>query len=188
MQNIFFYIKYSYVIFTSYKKNMWKKRFIISFILTVTWCCILNTCTAGTWMWLGNMSTIYNPDIWKVIDTQYNNSDINNPIEDWAKRITPENAGLVGSDSQEITDYMDALAGVLHVIQNVVNYALWILSLVALIYLIIHWFMILTAAWDDSKVKKWLKGVKNAFIAIAWIWLSWIIISFILRLINYIAS
>lgn len=161
---------------------MWKKRFIISFILMLSGCFIFGICKAG--MWLGNMSTIYNPDITKVIDTQYNNWAIDNPIEDWAKRVTPEWAGLAGTDT-EITDYTDALGKVLHVIQNVVNYALWILSLVALIYLIIHWLMIMTAAWDDGKMKKWLKWVKNAFIAIAWIGLSRIIISFILWLINY---
>lgn len=184
----FFLYKIIYVIFTLYTKIMWKKRFIISSILFTVWSYILNLCIAGTGMGLWNMSTIYNPDQTKVINTEYNSSTINNPIEDWARRVTPDNAWLVGTDETEITDYMDALGQVLHVIQNVVNYALWILSLVALIYLIIHGFMILTAAGDDAKMKKWLKWVKNAFIAIAWIWLSWIIISFILWLINYIAS
>ena len=167
---------------------MWKKRFIISFILIVSWYFILNTCIAGTGMWLGNMSTIYNPDQTKAINTEYNSSTINTPIEDWARWITPENAGLAWADDTEITYYMDALTKVLHVVQNVVNYALWILWTIALIYLIIHGFIILTAAWDDSKVKKWLKWIKNAFIAITWIWLSWIIIRFILRLISYVAS
>ncbi|MEI7557973.1 MAG: hypothetical protein WCJ45_03990 [bacterium] len=40
------------------------------------------------------------------------------------------------------------------VIKNIVNYALGMVALVALIYLIYHGFLILTAAGDDTQYKK----------------------------------
>ncbi len=152
---------------------------------------ISNFANAG--MWLGNMTTIYNPDITKVIDTNFNGSEITNPLNDWAYWVVKWDWGaweiewLVWTE-YEITEHSDALGKILKVIQNVVNYALLILGTVALIYLIAHGFIILTAAGDDSKVKKWFKWIKNAFVAIAWIGLSRLIISFLLRLINTIAG
>lgn len=145
------------------------------------------------WMSLWNDTNIYNKELWNVINTQYDWNDISWPLNDWAYRIVKwewwnwQLTWLVWTD-EKITDYSDALSKILRTIQNVVNYTLWILSLIALIYLIIHWFIILTAAGDDSKVKKWFKWIKNAFLAIAWIWLSRIIISFIIWLINTLAG
>lgn len=145
------------------------------------------------WMSLWNDSNIYNQELWNAINTQYDWNDISWPLNDGAYRIVNWEWGnwqlswLVWTD-QKIDDYEDALSKILKTIQNVVNYTLWILSLIALLYLVIHWFIILTASGDDSKVKKWLKWIKNAFLAIAWIWLSWIIISFILWLITTLTT
>ena len=142
---------------------------------------------------LDNTTSIYNTSGWKVINAQYDWSDISWPLNDWAYRIVNwewwswQLTWLVWTD-QKITKHEEAFNKILKTIQNIVNYTLWILWVIALIYLIIHGFMILTAAWDDSKTKKWFKWIKNAFLAIAWIWLSWIIISFILWLINTLTT
>jgi hypothetical protein len=69
-----------------------------------------------------------------------------------------------------------------------INYALASLSLVALIYLMYHGFIILTAAGDDSKYKEGMKGIKYALIAIGGIGLSWIFISTIFRVVNSFAN
>lgn len=72
----------------------------------------------------------------------------------------------------------------LNVIKKAVNWVLWILSLIALILCLWWWFQMLTAAWDDNKVKTWTKILKNAAIWLAVIWLSWLLVSFIFRIIN----
>ena len=140
------------------------------------------------WMSLWNNQTIYNTDITKVLGSDYNWAEIDNPLPDWAYWIVSWEwwsgwiSWLVWTET-EITQHSDALNKILKIIQNIVNYALGILAWVALVYLIIHWLIILTAAGDDTKTKKWYKWIKNAFIAITWIGLSRMIIRFILRII-----
>jgi hypothetical protein len=60
------------------------------------------------------------------------------------------------------------------------------LGLVALIYLIYHGFLIVTAAGDDTQYKKGLKGIKFAAIAMVGVGASWLIVSGIFRLIALI--
>ena len=172
-----------------------KKAIILTLIASIS--IIMNLCfvSAQEWGFSIHNQNIYNRSLLKVLDTNYNWTPIDmNPIEVWIWHViiwedetNPQISWLVGTD-QEITEYSDAMRKILKVVQNVVNYFLWLLWVVALIYLIIHGLMILTAAGDDSKMKKWLKWVKNAFIAIAGIWLSRLIISFILRIINTITA
>lgn len=72
----------------------------------------------------------------------------------------------------------------LEVIQKAVNRVLWMLSLVALILCIRGWFQMLTAGSDDWKVKSWTKILKNAALWLAIIWLSWLLVSFVFRIVN----
>ena len=60
--------------------------------------------------------------------------------------------------------------------------------MVALVYLIYHGFIMLTAAGDDAQYKKGLKGIKFAAIAIVGIGLSRLIVSGIFRLIDLIIN
>ena len=69
-------------------------------------------------------------------------------------------------------------------VKTAVNRVLWILWLIALILCLWWGFQMLIAAGDDAKVKTWTKVLKQAAIWLAVIWLSWILISFIFRLIN----
>lgn len=165
---------------------MWEKRIIIASILFTLWCCIMEYCTA--WMSLWNITNIYNSGIWNAI-APIESDDGWSILHIGSHRIFWQwNVDWIVWADETIDSYGIALKKILTVIQNVVNYTLWLLWVIAVIYLLIHGFMILTAAWDDGRTKKWLKWIKNAFIAIAWIWLSWIIISFILRLINTFAA
>lgn len=133
---------------------------------------------------------ILNEDAQQVLDTQ----GINDPIRDGAYKLidtdaatsgTGELGGIVGVNDQ-ISDHQTAKNNTLQVVKNIVNYALALLSLVALVYLIFNGFLILTAAGDDTQYKNGLKSIKNAIIAIAGIGASWLIVSFIFRLINII--
>ena len=180
-------IKWDYLFYESI--IMQKRRLIIAYTLIISWCYVLNFCTAL--MGLGDKTTIYNTgQEYAIAPIPQDPETEGSILHMWSRRIFWQwdiTYWLVWTD-QAIDDYNIALTKILTVIQNVVNRALWILWLIALIYLIIHWFMILTAAGDDSKQKKWLKWVKLAFIALAWIWLSWIIVSFILWLINILSA
>lgn len=69
-------------------------------------------------------------------------------------------------------------------LSKIINYFLAILSLVVLAYLLYHWFLMVTAAWNDDKYNKWASWVKYALIALLWIWVSWFFISLIFTVIN----
>lgn len=68
-------------------------------------------------------------------------------------------------------------------IQNILNRALWLIWFVALIILIYYFYSILFSK-DDEWVKNAKKVVGNIAIAIAFIWLSWLIISLIFYVIS----
>lgn len=130
-----------------------------------------------------------------AIDTDLWNgsSSISNPLREWAYQVVHSDDGnhtvwgIINNDA-EISTHDTAMNRVLKIIKNIINRALWMLWLVALAYIILHGFIILTAAGDDSKYKKWMKWIKNAAIALAGIGLSWFIVSFIMRIIVNIAN
>jgi len=68
-------------------------------------------------------------------------------------------------------------------LRAIINIALWLLSLVALIMTIYTFYMIFFSK-DDAWVKKAKENLTWIFIALAIVWLAWIIISFIFRLYN----
>jgi len=105
---------------------------------------------------------------------------------DWFWKNFSDKVGWVwtiwasGADSTE--------SKLLDTIQNAINRILWMLSFVALILCLRGWFQMLTAAWDDWKVKTWTKILKNAAIGLAVIWVSWLVVSFVFWIINKVSS
>lgn len=77
---------------------------------------------------------------------------------------------------------------IIDTIKNAINRVLWMLSLIALVLCLWWGFQMLTAGWDDSKVKAWTKVLKNAAIWLAVIWLAWLIIAFVFRIISRTAA
>lgn len=169
--------------------HMFSFTFIISSYL-------LLTIVFWQWLELWNTNTILSTDVNEAINTDNWNWTIWDPIREWAYQIINANnpnkpeqqIWWIINNDQAIVDHETALSKTLQIIKNIINYALWLLSLVALIYIIVHWFIVLTAAGDESKYKKWLAGIKYAAIALGWIWLSWFIISFIFRIIKTITT
>ena len=111
--------------------------------------------------------------------------DISDPLRDWAGLLLENGWVNAILNKTKITTHNDAEKQTLNLIRNWVNYALSLLGFVALIYLLYHGFLILTAAGDDEQYKKWMKWLRIAATAIAWIWLSWLFVSLIYRLINW---
>lgn len=64
-------------------------------------------------------------------------------------------------------------------IQDVVQYLLSFLFLVAILIIIYAWFTILVAAWDEEKVKKWKSMIIYAVIWIFIIFVAWPLSDFI---------
>lgn len=116
-----------------------------------------------------------------------NTNSINDPLRNGAYNIispvtwTGTLSWVVGVGDQ-ISSHQNAQGKVMDVIKNIINYALWMLAFVALVYLLYHGFLIVTAAGDDTQYKKGLWGVKYAAIAIAGIGASRLIVSAIFRL------
>jgi hypothetical protein len=123
---------------------------------------------------------------------------MDNPIRAWAYaairnpggNATDTNSTIIGVQwvNNEIQTHADAKLQTMKIINNFIDYALAWLSLVALLYLIYHGFIVLTAASDDSKYKEWIKWIKYAAIAMIWIGLSWIFISVIFRVVQGFAG
>ena len=105
--------------------------------------------------------------------------------EFWQNTTTPvEWINTIWTDEAE-TSWS---ASLLDTIQRAINWILWMLSFVALILCLWWGFQMLTAAWDDGKVKSWTKILKNAAIWLAVIWLSWLVVSFVFRIINKVST
>ncbi len=143
-------------------------------------------------MWYAQMII---PDSTNYILTENPQSVLNvqgiqDPLRDGAYNITqsevPSQTLDVVSADDKISGHQTAQIKTMNIIKNIINYALWMVALVALIYLIYHGFLIVTAAGDDAQYKKWLKGIKFAAIAMAGIGMSRLFVSFVFWLLALI--
>lgn len=169
--------------------------YITSIFLIIMWVIVLNSQTIADYFNVWSDQTIRTNEETNAISTVLNWAEIIwDPIRQWIGWVVKSPnweyklEWIVDSDWEYINSHEYALTRTLQIIKNAINWALWVLALVALIYLLIMWFMMLTAAGDDSRHKKWLSWIKRAAIAIAWIWLSRFIVSFIFWVIRWIAS
>lgn len=168
-----------------------KRYNIVSFVLIFSSLTLLNNVFGQFELW--NTSTILTTDINEAVNTDVWSTTIWDPIRQWAYQVVSSDDWdytlnwIVDSDD-EITQHSTALNRTLGIVNNIINWALGMLSLVALIYLLFHGFIMVTAAGDEAKYKKGLKWIKYAAIAIGWIWLSWFIVSLIFRIIKGITT
>lgn len=127
-----------------------------------------------------NTSTVYTRNEWQAVST--NDLCASNPL-----RCGMTNAGSSVRGiyyTTPITTVYQAQNQTLAYVHNLINWGLSLLWLVALCYLLYYGFLIVFAAGDDAKVKKWWGGMRTAAIAIAGIALSWFIVSLIIYLID----
>lgn len=137
---------------------------------------------------------IYTTQVDDAINAEKNPGEaITNPIREGSYKVVNAENGSNGIDNiirgtDEIRDHGDAVDETLALIKRIINYALSIASLIALIYMLYHGFLIVTAAGDDGQYKKWLEWIKFAAIAMMWIATSWLIVSFIIWIITNILA
>jgi len=145
----------------------------------------------GQWLQLGQDQTIFNTDANNTLNTYDNNNPITNPIRQWIFKVIDADTTNTISNQELwwivnpwlIQNHWTALSSTMAIIKNIINYSLWLVSLIALVYLMYHWFLMVTAAWDDTQYKKGIKWLKLAAVALTGIWMSWLLVSFILWLI-----
>lgn len=106
-----------------------------------------------------------------------------NPIVEWSYQAGSGVNGLY-MGSERLLSFLDAKNAALAYAQNIINWTLLLVGLVALIYLLYAGFQMLTASWDETKFKKWFKDLRSATIAILWIALSAVFINFVLYVID----
>ena len=121
----------------------------------------------------------FNPD-----STPFMSGDKIEDINEWWKTFSERLEWILSIPQKD--KYSTSLWYVTTLIQVIINWLLWILSFVALVYMLYCGFLVLSSGSDDKNASKGKKWISTAAIALAWIGLSWLIISAMIRFINNI--
>lgn len=121
---------------------------------------------------------VYSKDADNVVDKDNLWSD---SLRQWTKDIA---WWIKDIAKPNVNNSTQAKVYTLYFVKKIVDYFLMLLAFFALIYLLYNLYFILTAAWDDNKFKKWFDWIKLTGFVIIWIWLSWLIISFVFYLVQ----
>lgn len=68
-------------------------------------------------------------------------------------------------------------------IQRIANYTIWFVALLWVLLIIFAWFNIMTSNWDDTKAKKSKSVISYVFMWMAFIFLAYSIVTFIIQII-----
>lgn len=120
-----------------------------------------------------------------VEDPTIDDTDINN-IAEWTSYETNKLEWILQFPERD--QYSTTLWYAIRLIQVSINWILWILATVALIYMLYCWFMVFSSWANDKNAQKWRKWISTAAIALAWIGLSWLIISAMIWFINILTA
>ena len=150
-----------------YIKNNYKMKNVIKKILFSLWVIWL--------VWTGSLGLV------NAQNTFWNPAGGNENVRSWSGD-TEHWLNVAAKDTDYRTNKL------VPTIKKFINRVLWMLSLIALVICLRGWFQMLTAAGDEGKYKKWFTILKQAAIALAVIWLSWLFVTLILYLINNATS
>ncbi|MDR2541416.1 MAG: hypothetical protein LBD11_06790 [Candidatus Peribacteria bacterium] len=127
----------------------------------------------------GQLSTLWkdkpiittNPN--QVIDSSRIGEEQNDPIRQgtlWPvqnpKNTENKASGTLADGQNPIENHAGALSSAMNLIQTIINYLLGLLAFVALVYLIYHGFLMVSASGNDKQFDKGKSGIKTAIIAI----------------------
>lgn len=111
----------------------------------------------------------------EITDPKVKWQNITGTIAEWSKKWTQKLEWIL--EFPERTDYATPLGYALRLVQISINRILWILAFVALVYMLYSWFLLFSSWTSDNNAKKGKKWISTAAIALAWIGLSWLIVS-----------
>lgn len=123
--------------------------------------------------------TIVNPEKDNIVDENFAGED--GQIRDGMKWFWDQLRWVWKGD---LPDGVSAREALLSVVKSLINYALGIIWLVALIYLIYHGLMLLFKPWDDAQNESSRKAIKYAAIAIVGAGVAWFIVSIIFQVLG----
>jgi hypothetical protein len=101
-----------------------------------------NTSLQPTW-WITDSEDVLSTGSYRIRDGMHDIVDSNS-----------DSGKVEGVITTKISDHAGAVKETMNIIQNVINYALGILSFIALVYLIYHGFLMLSAAGSDKQFDK----------------------------------
>lgn len=133
------------------------------------------------WLRIGPISYTFSWDSTPKVD---DDKIIN--INSWWKTFSDKLGWILHIPQKD--DYSTSLWYVISLVQITINWLLWLLASVVLIYMLYYGFLVLSAWSDDKNVSKGKKWISNATITIVGIGLSWLVISAIIRFINMISK
>lgn len=81
-------------------------------------------------------------------------------------------------------DWIENEASASEYIQRITKYILWFLALIATLFIIYSWFILLTSAWDEEKAKGSKRIIIYSLIRIVIIFLAWPIVDFVLNILR----
>lgn len=151
---------------------------------------IITSVTIARWLNIPNIDdTILNTNENDAVNTDLTDG---NPIRDGIYNIIQDAqdqnntiGNIIGNDN-EIGDHATAQNQTFQIINNFINYALGLLALIALVYLLYHGFLMVSSAGDEEQYGKWFQWLKYAAIALAGIGVSRFVVSLIFYLIQLI--
>lgn len=106
------------------------------------------------------------------------------PFREWAANPAWWVNGLYNQG--KIWSFFEAQNQTINFIQNIVNWSLSIIGLIALVYLLYNGFLMLTAAGDDAQFKKGAKAVRTTTLALVGMWVSALIVNAIFYFVDKI--
>lgn len=122
---------------------------------------------------------------WSAVITPPEDNAIRQGAHDIIKsKESGEEVSNLLETQNKIEDQKDATQRTINLIHKIINYALSLVSFVALIILIFAGIQMVTAGGDDGKFKAGQKAIKKITIGIIGIGISWLIVSFIFRLLR----
>ena len=107
-------------------------------------------------------------------------------VQQWSKIFSDKLSWILHLPKPE--QYTDSLWYVLSLVRISINRILWLLAFVALVYFIYCWALVLFSWSENKNADKGKKWISTAAIALAWIGLSWLIVSVIIWFINLISN
>ena len=135
----------------------------------------------SSWLKIGPIETIFGWGSTPRIDSE-EIEDINQ----WPKTFTDKLNWILNLPQKD--EYMTSLWYAISLIQIAINWLLWILASIVLVYMLYCGFLVLSSWSDDKGISKAKKWISSAAITMAGIGLSWLIISAMLRFINIISK
>ncbi len=163
-----------------YFKQIWIISFNVVSILLLSF--------GFCWLKIGPIQEIFNWDSSPRIDNEEieNINEWSENINKWSKRFSDKLNGIIKLPQKE--DYPTSLWYVTSLIQIAINWLLWILASLVLIYMLYCGFLVLSSWSDDKNSWKGKKWISNAAITIAGIGLSRLVISAMIWFINIISK